>query len=212
VRWILALVIALVVGGCGSPSEPSPTAAGPAGPPATGVCAAIPTIDPNNPPASLPLTRDLTLESKFPTQLDGQPVTGLASGRWIETLCMTGGEASVDAASQALPAGVSLSQVSVASANADVDGNSVTIVAFRVPGGSGSQLLAEVGALSAAIASGEPKFSSTPTTVTAGGKSVSVFTNPADGSNTYLYAGGDTLWLVDSLDQSQADKIFAALP
>jgi len=203
----------LVLGGCGSSVVDQPTA-GPTAvpPPASGPCASIPTIDPSNPPESLALNEDATLEAEFPSEIDGQALTDVASGGWIETLCLIGGPAWVDAASRNLPAGLDLSTMSVGSASATVDGQPVTMLAFRLPGHRGDELLGVVAKLSAAIFPGTAKFTSALTVITAGGKSVTRWTNPADGTDSYLYAGADTLWLADSIDQSQADEIFAALP
>ena len=202
----------LLLAGCGSSAVDQPSAAPLASPVASGPCAAIPTIDPNNPPETLGLTGDPTLEAEFPTELDGESVTDVSSARWIEALCSMGGQASVDAAARNLPPGLDLSAMSVGSAAATVDGKPVTIVAFRLPGHRGDELLGVVGNLSAAIFPDTAKFTSALTASTAGGKNVSRWTNPADGRDSYLYASGDTLWTVDSINQSQADKIFAALP
>jgi hypothetical protein len=211
-RRLAALVLVLVLDGCGSSvveqPSPSPSAVAQANDP----CASIPTIDPANPPDTLGLTGDPTLEAEFPAEIDGETLTDVSSARWIETLCDMGGPASVDAAARNLPPGLDQSAMSVGSAAATVGGKPVTIVAFRLPGHRGDELLGAVGDLSAAIFPDAPKFTTALTATTAGGKSVSRWTNPADGRDSYLYANGDTLWTVDGIDQSQADKIFAALP
>lgn len=48
-------------------------------------------------------------------------------------------------------------------------------------------------------------------TATIGGKNVSVLTDE-DGGVGYAYASGDTLFIVSSVTDSQAAKIFAAFP
>jgi hypothetical protein len=209
---ILGMVLVSALAGCGSSVIDQPSLVPSASPPATGPCTSIPTIDPDNPPDTLGLTGDPTLEAEFPAEIDDQTVTDVSSARWIETLCDMGGPASVDAAARNLPSGLDQSAMSVGSAAATVDGKPVTIVAFRLPGHRGDELLGVVGDLSAAIFPEAPRFNSALTASTAAGKSVSRWTNPADGTDSYLYASGDTLWTVDSIDQSQADKIFAALP
>jgi len=211
-RLLAAGALLLVLAGCGSSVGDTPSPVTSPGPQATGACAAIPTIDPNNPPDTLPLTADPTLEAEFPTQIDGQDVTDLASGRWLETLCMLGGQASVDAAQLNLPPGLDLSPMTVASATATVDGSSVTIVAYRLPGHGADEILGVLGDVSGALSSQRPTLTSSLSPATAGGKDVSRWTNPADGTDTYVYASGDTLWMVRSIDESQADKIFATLP
>ncbi len=41
---------------------------------------------------------------------------------------------------------------------------------------------------------------------------MTLWTNAADGSVSYLYPVGDTLFIIEGITTSQADKIFAALP
>jgi hypothetical protein len=209
---ILGIVLVSALAGCGSSVVDQPSLVPSASPRANDPCAAIPTIDPANPPDTLGLTGDPTLEAEFPAEIDDETVTDVASARWIEALCDMGGTASVDAAALNLPSDLDQSAMSVGSAAATVDGKAVTIVAFRLPGHRGDELLGAFGDLSAAIFPDAPKFNTALTATTAGGKSVSRWTNAADGSVSYLYVSGDTLWTVDSIDQSQADKIFAALP
>ena len=212
--WKLLVLCVLLVVGCGadqttSSTTPSPGVTAPAG---TGVCAGVPSIDPKSPPDELNLTADETLESRFPTLIDGSPISDLASARWLETLCIMGGPASVASVGQKLPSGLDVNDMRVASGIALVDGRAVTLVAFRLPGHQGSELVPAVGVLSGGVAAGSPRFGDNLTTTTIAGKAVTSWTDPQTGGQSYLYPTGDTLFVVGPIDSSQADKIFAALP
>jgi hypothetical protein len=136
----------------------------------------------------------------------------VASARYVETLCLLGGSASVAAAAADLPASIDLDQIRVASADATVDATPVTLLAFRLPGHSGGELLSAVGVLSSSTGSGVPGFGNDPAPTSAGGKAVLTWTNAADGAVSYLYTVGDTLFIARDVTPSQADKVFAALP
>jgi hypothetical protein len=176
------------------------------------VCADVPSIDPHSPPDELELTDDETLEAEFPTQIDGGPISDLASARWLETLCIMGGPASVTSIGQKLPSGLDVNDMRVASAVALVDGRAVTLVAFRLPGHQGTELVPAVGVLSGGVAPESPRFSGNLTSATVASKTVSVWSDPATGAESYLYPTGDTLFVVGPVDSSQADKVFTALP
>ena len=130
-RLSALFLVVLVMLGCGGPDarrhHTVPTV------PTTGDCAGIPIIPRGNPPDTLELTKDPTLEQKFPTTVDGQRLNDLASGGFVESLCVIGGQASVDAAKLNVPPGTDLSSLSVASAQAVVDGLAAQITAFRWP-------------------------------------------------------------------------------
>jgi hypothetical protein len=179
--------------------------------PTTGDCAGIPTIPHDHPPDTLNLTRDPTLEAKFPDLIDGMPVGDVASGKWIETLCTLGGQASVDTARANVPAGTDLAALTVGSGQTVVDGLAVTITAFRLPGHQGAELIPMIGGLSSALTGSAPKFTSDLEDVTVGGKSVKRWTNAADGQVSYLYSSGDTLFVIEGVTPSQADKVVAGL-
>ena len=181
-------------------------------PPASGICAGITNVSQGNPPASLPLTSDPTLEAEFPKQVDGQSVTQLASARLVETLCALGGELSVNATRANLPSGYDLSQITVASAQVSVDNVPETITAYRMPGATGAQLLSLAGFLSASLSPEAPRFTSDLVPVTLGGKNAMAWTDATNGATTYLYTSGDTLFLVDGAVELQAGKVLAALP
>jgi hypothetical protein len=208
-RWGVAAFIFLVAAGCASPAVPAATV-GLA--PATGPCAGIPLIPAGNAPDTLELTPDPTLERMFPPSIAGQQVNDLASGGLVESLCTIGGEASVDAAKRSLPPGTDLSAITVASGQAVIDAGVAQITAYRWAGHTGAALSPLVGVLSSSVTGGPPKFASDLEGVSVGGKSVSRWTNAADGAVSYLYPTTDTLFIVEGITSSQADKIFAALP
>jgi hypothetical protein len=207
VRSVVILVLVAVVAvGCTSsvlPGQPNI--------PATGPCAGIPQYPPDKPPGSLVLTADASLEAKFPTTIDGQPVTGLASAKYVETLCALGGDASILAAERGLAPGIDLTDMRVASGDVVVDGQPVTIYALQAPGHTGDELLSATDVLSESVA-GNEAITEDLVQTTAGGRSVWRFTNAADGSVSYLYSSGDTMFTVEDATQSQADKVIAALP
>ncbi len=203
---VLASLLCIVTG-CDAFDQPAPSLVIPS----SGPCAGIPEIPRDNPPDNLVLTPDPALEAMFPRLIDGQPVNDLASARWIETLCMLGGEASVNAAGAGLPPGMDLTNMSVASAGVSVDGPTVTISAFRLPGHNGRELIPAIASLSLAM-TGEARFDGQLTETIAGGKDVLTWTNASDGSTSYLYPTDDTLFVVSGVTTSQANKVFAALP
>lgn len=194
-RWLVVCLLAALVIGCGGDVPiPQPTV------PDSGPCAGIPDVAHMNPAPSVGFTRDVELEAKFPTQIDGQPVTNLASASYIESLCALGGEASLAAATASVAPGLDITDMRVASADIQLDGQKVTIYSFRLPGQRGEELVSTTG-----IAGGlEP--------VVAGGRNVERWTNAANGAVSYLYSTGDSLFIVSDATPAQADKVIAALP
>ena len=75
---ILGIVLVSALAGCGSSVVDQPSLVPSASPRANDPCAPIPTIDPVNPPDTLGLTGDPTLEAEFPAQIDGETVTDVA--------------------------------------------------------------------------------------------------------------------------------------
>lgn len=147
----------------------------------------------------------------LPDLIDGMPVQDVASATWIETTCSLGGQASVDASRASALNGVDIDKLTVASGQAVVDGLGATITAVRLPGHGGDELIRVMGIESAALTGSPPRYATDIEDVTVGGKHVKRWQNAADGVVSYLYARGDTLFIVDHVTASQADKIFAAL-
>lgn len=174
-------------------------------PPAGGSeCAAFPTINPASPviPSFAP---DTALEAKFPAEIDGVPLRDLESGSYLQTLCL-GGQAAVDRIRGQVQ--FDLLTLTFAQAEATVDGEDTQLQAFRAPGQDASVIIQT---LIRVAQSGSTETIPPLVQATAGGKNV-ITTTDADGDTSYGYAVGDTLFLTDSITQSQADKIFAALP
>jgi hypothetical protein len=210
---LVALVAAVaLVAGCESgPASSSPVPIMPT-PPAMGTeCATLPTAAPGSELASFAPARDAELEARFPTQVDGQPVTNVQSGRLIETLCLIGGQSGVDRLRTQAPSNIDVMNLVIGSAEATVDGEQVRLTAFRVPGRDGGELLRDVADLARSVGGSEPKFAGELTPAMVGGKNVTSWTS-TDGETSYLYVSGDALIIVDAATPSQADKIFSVIP
>ena len=205
---IAATITVALAAGC---TSETPAASVPPTVPASGPCAGIAVVDPGNPPPSFALTSDPALEAQFPLAIDGQPLTDLTSARAVESLCLLGGQDSVTAFAAQLPAGMDAGEISVASASVEVDSLPVTITAFRVPDGLGAALLPALGPMTQAIG-GTPRFDRDVQQVTVAGRPAWSWVNPTDGSHSYLYAVGDTLFVLDDATELQAGEILAALP
>ena len=215
------LVTMLLLAACGSSPATSPTGPGStaaahstptAAPVAAGAeCAGLPVYNPASPSASFAYASDKTIEAKFPTQIDGQPVTGITSGRFIEMLCYFDGQAGIDALRTSMPVALNLMNMSVGSAQATVDGASVIVSAFRTPGADAGQLLQDLASLASSSGSDTAKFTlSELKDATVGGKAVKTWTD-ATGNTSYIYVTGDTIIMIDSVTPSQAEKIFTAM-
>ena len=229
-RWTLGVLVSSValiaIVGCSSspgattppggatqpPGGATPTAPS-ATQPATGAtgheCDAVPTFsltDPNpgNPP------QDTALIAHFPTEVDGQPVTDAQGQAWIYSLCAFGGQAAVDRLTAGDQSGFNIASMSFGEATANVDGEDVTLTAFRTAGGDANSLIQSL-ALLAAQAGNGIDITGSFTTANVGGKNLYVATD-TDGNKSYAYVSGDTLISFDSVTDSQAAKIAAALP
>lgn len=218
-----SIALAVVMIGCGgAPAGPTlapgqtatpPGATQPPGgqtqPPAgvTGhECDAIPTMDITNPNPATPVP-DTTLTGHFPATIDGQPVTDVESMQWLYLMCQFGGQAAVNsAASQS--GGLNITTMSFGSATANVDGEDVDISAFRTPGQDANALVQTLATIAAQ--SGTDINPGNVSSANIGGKNVFVWTD-SDGSKGYAYPAGDTLIMFDSVTDSQATKILAAL-
>jgi len=101
--------------------------------------------------------------------------------------------------------------LSMGTAEVTIDDESISLVAFRLAGRSGTEIIASFAQLAAIAAgeSGEPEAEFS--TQTVGGKSVTVVTDQ-DGDVTYLYVVGDILWALSDVTPEQAATILAGLP
>ncbi|MEA2675970.1 MAG: hypothetical protein QOJ81_111 [Chloroflexota bacterium] len=178
-------------------------------PAAGGVCAGMPTFSAAAPTPTF--TQDEALNAKFPAAIDGQPVTNIQSGFWLQSMCYYGASAQEVASFLAIfPANVA-PQISSGSADVELDGASVDIQAFRVPGSDASLIFSHIPEFIAALG-GDPATAadSVVTQSNIGGKNVYVITD-VDGDVTYNYVSGDTIFSVDSSEEAAA-AVFAALP
>lgn len=198
----------LAPGTTATPAAAAPTPGGATQPPGGGTgteCAAYPTFSLSSP--GLPsFEPDTTLEAKFPTQIDGQPVSDLQTGFWAAFLCM-GGQAAFDRTAAALPSGLNWATMSYGSATYTVDDEDTELHAFRTPGQDANGIVQGLAQLAAA--SGQ-QADGTVTTGTVAGKSVLILTD-SSGAKSYGFLSGDTLFFTDNVTDSQAAKIVAAL-
>jgi hypothetical protein len=221
VRFSLALIgsaalLAAIIG-CSSAPATTPTLAPgatpaptqePTLPPAVGgdLCAGQPTLSAEAPAPSF--AQDATLNSRFPTQVDGQPVTDISSVFWVQSTCYYGG--SLAGLAALFPAGT-VQQISTGNAQVELDDETVYISAFRFPGADPNVIFSHLGEFTAALG-GDPTdaANSTVTNANLGGKNVYVITDP-DGDVSYHYVSGDTIWTVDASTEATAGKVFAAI-
>jgi hypothetical protein len=159
---------------------------------------------------------DNDLAAKFPKTIDGQPVTNVQTYLFVDLLGFGGrNEAQIQQLSQSLAGfGIDLNKLSGGSADATVGGEDVQLQALRAPGGDASQIVTHYNEIAAVFGQvfGNAEQTSAPTMSQAnvGGKNVTVATD-ADGNKTFLYANGDTLWIVDNTTDDQAGTILGAL-
>jgi hypothetical protein len=172
------------------------------------ICAGQPTFSLATPQPSF--AQDTDLNAKFPAQIDGQPVEGVQSGYYLAFLCAIGDQAQIARFAAALP-GTNLAGLSFGSGRATIGGETVSISAFRLPGGDANQIIQHFAEFAVAIGADPSSLTgNTSTPATIGGKNAYIFTDQ-DGDVTYVYPSGDTVWSTTGT-QEQADKIFAALP
>jgi hypothetical protein len=233
VRWTIAVFVSVALAaaivGCSSTPSATPTLApgatatpggatqppgttptpGATQPPGGGTgteCAAYPTFSLSSP--GLPgFEPDTTLQAKFPTEIDGQPVSDLETGYWAAFLCI-GGQASYDQTVAGLGGGLNWASMSYGSATYTVDDEDTQLHAFRTPGQDANAIVQALAQLAAA--SGQEQ-DGTVSTGTVAGRAVLILTD-SSGEQSYGFLSGDTLFFTDTVTDSQAAKIVAALP
>lgn len=173
------------------------------------VCAGAPTFNPLASEQPV-LARDLELEALFPAQISGQPAEHLQSVRWFESLCMSN-PTGVDQMVQALPAGINPATFTYASASYPLDDGTLSLSAFRTPGGDANVMVQNFNQLVLVIGGTTAEQGGSMSTANIGGKNVSIWTQP-DGDKSYLYVRGDTLFGTTDLTDAQGAALFAALP
>jgi hypothetical protein len=177
----------------------------------SGACAGVPPLDPlaSEQPD---VTADPELEAMFPAEIDGQPVENVSSFRWLEYLCHYWAPDEVNTAvAAATTAGIPLATLTYASAEATVDGESVSIDAFRTPGVDANLLITNFQQVVLVLGGSVDEQGGTMSQATIGGKNAWIWTQP-DSDITFLYVHGDVMFGMTSADEAQAAVVFAALP
>ena len=173
------------------------------------LCAGQPTFSLNTPQPSF--AQDEALNAKFPTQINGEPVT-VQSSYWLQSVCYYGqGSSETIQRFAAIFPPASIPGISSAYGAVTIDGEEVNISGFRIPGTDANQIFAHLPEFVAAFGT-DPvdaaKYQVAPTTIA--GKSGYVVTDDT-GDKTYHIVSGDTVLTVSGTD-TQAATIFAAFP
>lgn len=195
----------------GTSTAPIPTVASPTQPaPVGNSCAGFPTPDPLASPQP-EMARDPELEAKFPTEVDGEPVTDVNSFRWLEYLCLYGGgQTEVDRIA-AVAGGFPFANLSYGTAQTTVDDEDVEIQGFRTPGQDAGVLVQNFQQFILIIGGAVEDTGGTMAPATIGGKNAFVWTD-SDGDLTYVCVRGDVVFGSPDVTEAQIEKIFAALP
>lgn len=207
-----ALATIMVLTACSS----SP--AGTAGPGASGTPgAATPVVTSGaQPTLAIPslaipsFTSDQDLVARFPTEIDGQPVSAPSTVRiaeFLQAFSQDPGQIS-EFANKLNEAGLDISTISFGTASATVNDETVQIQAIRTAGADAARFMQAYEALNGLFSPDQPLPTLTQATI--GGRNVTVSTDE-DGEVTYLYVSGDVLWIVAGVDESSAATILAAL-
>jgi hypothetical protein len=160
---------------------------------------------------------DAELAAKFPTTIDGQPVTNVQTILFADILTFAGKTPEqVQALAQSLASfGIDLSKLSSGSANVTVDDETLQLQALRAPGGDANSIVAHYNEIAvvfnAALGNAQPSTPPTLSQADLSGKHITVATDES-GDKTYLYPNGDTLWLLDNMTEAQAGTILTSLP
>jgi hypothetical protein len=206
----ITLVLLAACTGSGINLGGSPNAGGPtAGPPGR-ECQSIPTFNPMaSPQPSFP--NDPTLQAQFPTKISGQAVENAQTVSMLAFVCYLAGQDSVDELRQAFSSlGWNIASLSVGSFDAPFDDGAVTVSAVRAPGQDAAKLISNFAMFAdiAGISVSDSDLSQT----TVSGKSVQHTGPDADGTRSYFYVHGDTLFVIQDATDAQAAEILGALP
>lgn len=218
----LALVMAFTIAACGGsvaiPSIGIPGVGGPTlapgqtpGAPASAgtSCAAYPKLDLTaSPQPTIPVDADLLAE--YPQQVAGNPITEAKANPFLGLMCYSAGQAAVDQMGTSTSVlGINIATMSFGSFNATIENNEITVNAIRTPGQDANVLIGQFGLLGGFLGLSVANTGLSDATV--GGKNVKVVTD-TDGSKSYFYAHGDTLWTFDNATDAEATAILSALP
>jgi hypothetical protein len=194
------------------PATLEPTLAPPTDAAPTATAAASPDAAPtfSIPSVALPsFAPDNELAARFPTEIDGQPVTDVTTVLWMEFLLSFAPEQAQQFRSAMSSVGIDADRMSFGSATATVDDETVQLQALRTAGADAGLIVANFATIGAVFNPDEEQ--PTLTQANFGGKNVTKATD-ADGDVTYLYVSSDVLWFISDLEESQAATILAALP
>lgn len=202
---------ATLVGGtpaaAATPAAETPIAATPAG-----ATAVADTPIPGTTVAPPSLTPDPVLAAKFPATIDGQPVTNVRTGLYLDILTQFGTTAEEFQKATAMFAsiGIDFSRLSFGTASGTVDGSSVALEALRTPDSDANKIVQNYGLITGGLDPSPPP-APTLTQSNIGGKNVTIAVT-SGGSKSVLYVTGDTLFLIPEYTDSQTAKILQALP
>lgn len=203
--------VALLAACSSGPPSSTPVPATPA-PSATATPAAVVTLAPQptvavsaQPVATSGGVVGGDLAAKFPTQVDGQPVTDLIIRPLVDYLALGGPELIPAWTSALATIGIDVQTAVIGSATATVDGALVGINAFRVPGHDAATLI-PLRELFSSVNEGDVVAEET-----VGGKSVMVVRSEGGYASHWMYANGDTLWVLSTSDADEAEAVFTAL-
>jgi hypothetical protein len=208
---LVAIALGLLAACTGSLSiGGSPNPAGPtAGPPGR-ECQSIPTFNPMaSPQPSFP--NDPALQAQFPVKVGGQNIQNAQTVSMLAFVCYLAGQDSVDELRDAFSAlGWNVSSLSVGSFDAPAGDDAVTVSAVRAPGQDASKLISNFGVFAdiAGISVSDSDLSA----ATVGGKSVQATSADSDGTRSFFYVHGDTLFVLQDATDDQAAAILSALP
>jgi len=189
----------------GTPNSGGPTA----GPPGK-ECQSVPTFNPMASPQPSFQT-DSTLRAEFPEKIGGQAIQNAQTVPMLAFVCYLAGQDSADDLRQALTVlGWNIGGMSVGSFEAPIGEDTVTVNAVRAPGQDASKLISNFGIF--ADIAGISISASDLSQVTVSGKSAQATSPDADGTRSYFYVHGDTLFVIQDASDAQAATILQVLP
>jgi hypothetical protein len=171
-------------------------------------CTGIPTLDPGNVDSIPKFSPDPSLAPTFPN-IGGGPSPAITFARWLDSVCVFGGEAVVQQHVADLP-NVEFETLMVGYSLDSLDTpnfDSIQLLALRTPGHDANELMGLFVPLILAGAGTGPE-----TTANLGGKNVTLWTNADTGKVTYAYLSGDTIFGLSDETDDIAATVFEALP
>ena len=213
---LATLALGVLVAGCSAApgSGGSVSGGGNGGPtagPAGSECDGVPTFNVLASPQPSFAT-DATLLAEFPKQVAGQPIDNVQAVPMLTFVCFyLGGQATVDQFRTSLSRlGWNISDMSYGSFDTTVQDETVSVTAIRFPGQDAGSLIANFGLFGAFAGINIAGDGLTDANV--GGKTVKTTQADSDGTKSYFYTHGDTLFLIQDATDDQATAILQALP